>query len=122
MAERSGNYELRKRCEGRLGGLRSNRYSWWVHWQELANYYLPRRYKWLVTPNQAARGSPMNQHIIDSTGTLAARTLASGLLAGLTNPSSPWFKFAIEGFDDEGSAVVLWLAECTRRMFCISRI
>jgi hypothetical protein len=117
--QQSPNYELRKRAENRQAGLRSNRYSWWVHWQELANFILPRRYKWLITPNQAARGSPMNQHIVDSTGTLAARTLASGLLAGLTNPSAPWFKFDIEGFDDAGSDVVLWLSECARRMYTV---
>src|SRR4029077_11604323 len=98
-AEHSDNYELRQRAENRMAGLRSNRYSWWVHAQELANYFLPRRYKWIITPNQAARGSPINQHIIDSTGTLAARTLASGLLAGLSNPSTPWFKFMIDGED-----------------------
>ena len=33
-------------------GLRVNRYSWWTHWRELADYILPRRYKWLITPNQ----------------------------------------------------------------------
>jgi hypothetical protein len=115
----SDNYELRQRAENRMGGLRSNRYSWWVHAQELANFFLPRRYKWIITPNQAARGSPINQHIIDSTGTLAARTLASGLLAGLSNPSTPWFKFAIDGYDDAGSAVVRWLAECMRRMYTV---
>lgn len=113
------NQELRQRAENRMGGLRSNRYSWWVHAQELANFFLPRRYKWVITPNQAARGSPINQHIIDSTGTLAARTLASGLLAGLSNPSTPWFKFAIDGYDDAGSAVVRWLAECMRRMYTV---
>jgi hypothetical protein len=118
-AEHSDNYELRQRAENRMAGLRSNRYSWWVHAQELANYYLPRRYKWIITPNQAARGSPINQHIIDSTGTLAARTLASGLLAGLSNPSTPWFKFMIDGEDDAGSDVVRWLAECARRMYTV---
>ena len=117
--EHSDNYELRQRAENRMAGLRSNRYSWWVHAQELANYYLPRRYKWIITPNQAARGSPINQHIIDSTGTLAARTLASGLLAGLSNPSTPWFKFMIDGEDDAGSDVVRWLAECARRMYTV---
>lgn len=110
-------YKYRQRAEGRIAGLRVNRYSWWVHWQELANYILPRRYKWLVTPNQAARGSPMNQHIIDSTGTLAARTLAAGLLSGLSNPAAPWFAFEIEGFTDDAHPVVLWLSECARRMY-----
>jgi hypothetical protein len=108
--------DLRQKADSRLGGLRTNRYSWWVHWQELANYFLPRRYKWLITPNQAARGSPINQHIIDETGVIAARTLAVGLQGGLTNPMTPWFKFKIRGFDDESSAVVIWLAECCKRM------
>jgi hypothetical protein len=99
-----------------MSGLESNRYSWWVHWRLLATYTLPRRYKWLVTPNEASRGSPINSAIIDSTSMLAARTLTSGLLSGLTNPATPWFKFEIDGFQDPGSDVVLWLAECQRRM------
>src|ERR1043166_2230948 len=56
---------------GRMMGLRSNRYSWWTHWRELADFFLPRRYKWLVTPNQMGRGSPINQHTLDSTGVIA---------------------------------------------------
>jgi hypothetical protein len=74
---------------GRLLGLRVNRYSWWTHWRELADYTLPRRYKWLITPNQMGRGSPINQHIIDSTGYLCAQNLASGLMSGKVSPSSP---------------------------------
>jgi hypothetical protein len=108
--------ELRKRVEGRLSGLRSNRYSWWVHWRELAQYILPRRYKWLITPNEGSRGSYINQAIIDNTATIAARTLYSGLNAGLTNPMTPWFKFKIDGYEDESSIVVRWLAECAKRM------
>ena len=48
-------YAYRRYVEGRLMGLRTNRYSWWVHWKELADYFLPRRYKWLITPNQMSR-------------------------------------------------------------------
>ena len=59
------DYELHRYVTGRLIGLRVNRYSWWVHWRELADYFLPRRYKWLITPNQMARGAPINQHILD---------------------------------------------------------
>jgi hypothetical protein len=111
-----GNAAIRKRVESRMSGLENNRYSWWQHWRLLATYTLPRRYKWLVTPNEQARGSPINSAIIDSTSMLAARTLTSGLLSGLTNPATPWFKFEIDGFSDPGSDVVLWLAECQRRM------
>src|SRR5689334_10987765 len=90
---------LRRHCEGRLIGLRVNRYSWWVHARELADYILPRRYKWLITPNQMNRGSPINQHILDSTGTLAARNLASGMMSGITSPTHPWFRFKIGHID-----------------------
>ena len=88
-----------KHVNGRLLGLRANRYSWWAHARELADYLLPRRYKWLVTPNQMSRGSPVNQHILDSTGTLAARNLASGMMSGISSPTRPWFKLKI-GYTD----------------------
>src|SRR6266849_7235297 len=103
--------KIRQRGDSRIEGMRNTRYSWWVHWRELANYYLPRRYKWVITPNQFNRGSPMNQHIIDETPMLAGRTLAIGLQGGLTNPMAPWFKFSIRGFDNSASPVVLWLDE-----------
>lgn len=96
-------------------GLRVNRYSWWVHARELADYILPRRYKWLITPNQMARGSPINQHILDSTGTLAARNLAAGMMMGCSDPTKRWFKYKINRTDStETSPVSLWLAEVER--------
>ena len=116
MATSEAYQELRKRCEGRLAGLRVNRYSFWAFWSEIALYWLPRRYKWLITPNQASRGSDINQRIINNTGVVAARTLAGGLQGGLTNPMTPWFKFKIQGYEDESSNVVQWLAECAKRM------
>jgi hypothetical protein len=80
--------DFRIYADARIRGMRDNRMSWWSHWSELATYILPRRYRWLVTANQWNRGSPINQAIIDSTGTLAARTLASGMHSGLTSPIS----------------------------------
>jgi hypothetical protein len=112
--------KLRKQFDGRLAGLRVNRYSWWVHWRELADYVLPRRYKWLITPNQASRGSPVNQHIIDSTGTLAARNCAAGMLTGTTNPTKQWFRLKINKIDStQTGPVSLWLAECERLLRAI---
>src|SRR5216683_6517055 len=81
---------LRKFQMGRLLGMRVNRYSWWTHARELADYFLPRRYKWLITPKQMNRGSPITQHILDSTGTLAARNLAAGMFSGTCSPTRPW--------------------------------
>lgn len=105
---------------GRLLGMRVNRYSWWTHWRELADYFLPRRYKWIITPNQMSRGSPINQHIIDNTGTFAARNLASGLLSGKSSPTRPWLKLKINRIDStQTSPVSLWLAECERLMYLV---
>jgi hypothetical protein len=97
--------------------MRVNRYSWWTHWRELADYFLPRRYKWIITPNQQSRGSPINQHIIDSTGCFAARNLASGLLSAKSSPTTNWFGFQIGRIDStQTSPISLWLAECERIM------
>lgn len=106
--------------QGRLIGLRINRYSWWCHWRELADYFLPRRYKWIITPNQMARGSPINQHILDSTGCFAARDLSAGLLSGKCSPLSPWLKLKVGKLDStQTSPASLWLAECERLMYLV---
>lgn len=109
---------LRQQVDGRFAGLYNDRYSWWVHWREIAEYTLPRRYIWLVTPNKSNRGGQLSTKILDATGTLAARTCASGMMSGITSPTRPWFKLSIDGYDpaDEASEVSLWLAEVVKRM------
>jgi hypothetical protein len=121
-AERVTEQDLRLRAfqQGRLLGLRNNRYSWWVHARELADFILPRRYKWLITQNQQNRGSPINQHILDSTGTLAARNLAAGMMSGISSPTRPWFKLKVGRIDStQTSPTSLWLSECERLMYLI---
>lgn len=101
-------------------GMRDNRYSWWTHWRELADYFLPRRYRWLITPNQQSRGSPINGHILDSSGVMYARNLASGLVSGKSSPTRPWFKLRVGTIDNtQTSPVSLWLAECERILYLI---
>lgn len=112
--------DLLKQVTGRLIGLRTNRYSWWTHWRELADYILPRRYRWLVTANQQSRGSPINQHILDSTGTLAAANLAAGMMTGCVDPTKRWFRLSVNRIDStQTSPTSLWLAECERLMYLI---
>jgi hypothetical protein len=115
-----GDYSLRRYSDGRLMGLRVNRYSWFTHWRELADYFLPRRYRWLITPNMMGRGSPINQHILDSSGVIAARNLASGLVSGKSSPTRPWFKFKIGRQDNtQTGPISLWLAEVERLMYLV---
>lgn len=116
----AADINFRRYSEGRLIGLRTNRYSWWVHWRELADYILPRRYKWLITPNMMARGSPINQHILDSAGTIAARNLASGLVSGKSSPTQPWFRLKVGKLDStQTGPVSLWLSECERILYLV---
>ena len=108
---------LRQHVDQRLIALRNDRMSWWTHWREIADYLIPRRYKWLITPNQGNRGSPINQRIIDNTATIALRVLAAGMMSGITSPGRPWFRLTLE--DDEladDSDVKVWLAEVQKRM------
>jgi len=111
---------LRGYVQQRMEILRSYRVTWWSHWSLLAEMFLPRRYRYFVTANQWARGSPINQAIVDETGLLAARTLATGLLSGLTSPTKPWFRLGLQGIDDipEGP-IAVWLADCTKRMLAV---
>lgn len=105
--------ELRGHLEGRLTLLRSWRISWLQSWSLLAEYILPRRSLWLTggalnqpVPNSMVRGLPINQSIIDSTGTMAMRVCAAGLFSGLTNPSRKWFELTvnIRGWKPDSSA------------------
>jgi len=106
--------------QGRLMGLRVNRYSWWVHWRELADYFLPRRYKWIITPNQMARGAPINQHILDSSGCIFAARLSAGLVSGKSSPTSPWIRLKVGRLDStKTSPISLWMAECERLLYLI---
>lgn len=119
-AYNSPDVAFRKAAESRLIGLRVNRFSWWVHWRELADYILPRRYKWLITPNQMSRGSPINGHILDSTGTLSARNLAAGIMMGCSDPTKRWFRYKFNHIDStQTSPISLWLSAVERIIFQI---
>lgn len=108
---------LRRYVDGRLKGLRADRETFVPHWRELSTYILPRRGRYLITSNAPKRGSAINQSIIDNTGTMASRTLASGMMAGITSPARPWFKLTL-GDEEvaEKSPVKLWLDEVQKRV------
>jgi hypothetical protein len=109
--------KLREHLDSRIIGLRTSRYSFWVHWRELADYILPRRYTWLVTPSESLRGGPINQNIIDPTGTKASQVCAAGMMSGITSPGRPWFQLTIPDMDlADTSPVKLWLDEVCKRV------
>lgn len=108
--------ERHQRLIAQVEGMRKERLAWWSHWRDLADYILPRRYVWLLTEAEARIPKQRNQYILDSTGTMAARTLASGMMNGITSPARPWFRLRIPGFDEESSPSRMWLDVCQQRM------
>ena len=106
--------------EQRLGSLRTWRYSWWAYWSSLAQFFMPRRYHWLVVANRMTRGNPINDAIIDSTGTLALETCAAGMWTGLTNPARPWIKMENalpwQKIDADGQE---WIDDTEQRVYTV---
>ncbi len=112
--------DLRKYVDRRLVGLRTDRWSYWQHWRQLSDFILPRRGRYLQTPNQATRGDPVGSRIINETPTLSARTLSAGLMAGLTSPARPWFRLSIRDLDvSDNTPVRLCLDEVTKRLLTV---
>lgn len=103
-----------------LAALERERQPYWSLWRELADFYLPRRYNWLLTDKERNVKNAKNPKILDGTGTAAARTLASGMMNGVTSPTRPWFKLRVNNFDEsDSSSVSMWLDEVTRRMLLV---
>lgn len=95
--------------------LETERSSFLSHWKQLGDYILPRRPRFNVT--EANRGERRNLNIIDSTATLAARTLRSGMMSGVTSPARPWFRLSPQDPDlAEVGAVKDWLYLVSQRM------
>jgi len=81
---------------------------------EISDYTLPRRGRFLFQ-TQDDRGKKRTGKIIDNTGTMALRTLAAGMMSGMTNPARPWFRFAVQ--DEElmdNHQVKTWLSDVER--------
>lgn len=99
---------LRSQLDLLRAQLFTERSTFEPHWRDLGDYILPRRPRFFVT--DVNNGDRRNQKIIDSTARMSARTLASGMMSGVTSPSRPWFRLStgIREFDEIGS-VRRWL-------------
>lgn len=112
--------EYHGKLKATLEALREARLPNWTLWRMLADYYLPRRYTWLLSPTERKTKTAHNPFILDGTGTKCARTLASGMMNGVTSPARPWFKLRLAGLDDDAdNPARLWLDEVTRRMLIV---
>jgi hypothetical protein len=86
-----------------------------AHWQDISIHLLPRSGRFFVQDRD--RGQPRHNAIYDSTGTRALRTLAAGMMSGMTSPARPWFRLATADPDlNKHGPTKIWLNQVTMLM------
>lgn len=99
---------IRQRCELLRQQVETERASFVSHWRDLNDYILPRRARFFTTDTN--KGDRRTQKIIRGTATRAVRVLASGMMAGITSPSRPWFQLStVDPTLNDSTAVKEWL-------------
>lgn len=115
MALDRNNRTTKERMQSRLGALTSERSSWVGQWRDISDVIMPMTGRFFTSDRN--KGNNRFNRIYDNTGTLAARTLAAGMLGGLTSPARPWFRLKTgDPALDEFQPVKIWLAAVTRKM------
>ncbi|MDR5685720.1 portal protein [Morganella morganii] len=106
---------LKQQLNKQLSQLKAERLSFESHWRELSDFTRPRSTRF--TASEVNRGDRRNSKIIDPAAVMAARTLSSGMMSGITSPARPWFRLATPDRDlmDYGP-VKLWLETVEQRM------
>ncbi len=98
----------------RWTALKSERTTWLSQWREIAEHMRPRGFR--EQRSDVNRGDKKHSKVINFTPLEAQRTLASGMMAGITSPSRPWFRLSLRGDPTlaESEAVKWWLSEVER--------
>lgn len=110
MAEQNRQY-----FDRRNGQLKLEKSYYVDHWRELAEYTGPRSARFFVTDRQK-QGSTRNSKLIDGTPIFANRTLASGLVSGVTNPARAWVLYRMANPDlNRFQPVKEWLDTARKR-------
>ncbi len=102
----------------RFSDLLEARQSYEPAWQDLADHFLPTRYRNVGNnPNSWRKMPILNDKLVDATGILAMRTLAAGLQGGMTSPARPWFQLSLEDSELANHAPMKqWLMDVSKRM------
>ena len=109
------NAPTRDRLFTRWGHLKSERATWWAHWQELSTYLLPRSGRFFVQDRN--KGWRRHNSIYDNTATRALKVLGAGMMAGATSPARPWFRMMTNDPElNSYQPVRIWLDDLTRIM------
>lgn len=94
------------------------RSSWEKVWREISDYFLPRRYPWLQGDKDQKSANIRNNFLLSSVSITALRTLATGMMNGITSPTRPWFRLRRAGRrgEQEQYDIQVWLEEASTIM------
>jgi hypothetical protein len=106
---------LRERLLRRLQALKTERSSFWTHWQEITQYVMPWNGRYFIQDRN--KGRRRANTIYDNTGIRALKTLGAGLMSGATSPARPWFRLGVaDTVVADSQPVKLWLDDVTTRI------
>jgi len=105
----------RKQLEVLRAALEKEQTRFRVHWRELVDHVRPRRAQW--STSETNQKELRNLYIVNNTATLASRTMASGMMGGITSPARPWFRLGLPDSElAEQESVKAWLHLVAQRM------
>lgn len=100
----------------RLESLKSERSSFIPVYKELSDYHLAHRGRFLTSDRN--KGFKRNTRQYNNTSRMSSRTLASGMMAGITSPARPWFTLQAPDPElNEYAAVKQWLHQVQTTMY-----
>lgn len=99
----------------RFNSMWTERSSWDTHIRDIASYNFPRASRFQTS--ETNRGEKKHHLIYDNTPLWAHRTLAAGMMSGMTSPARPWFRLALQDKQLlDYAPVKYWLHEVTEKM------
>lgn len=97
--------------------MERERELWIPLFRDLADFYIPRRLPYQMGKDERSARNLLNKKIINPTATLALRTLAAGLMNGITSPSRPWTRLRIAGdLTEPTGEIAEWLDDDAQRV------
>ena len=101
----------REMLEQRFKQLRAIRATWEPAWKDISEHLLPYAPTWEArSPNH---GTKKDQKILNSKPLRSVKTLAAGMMAGITSPARDWFRLGTSDPElNEYKSVKVYLDKC----------
>ena len=116
MAPQNPAREKRRHLDARWVALKNERSTWLTKWEDHSRHMRPRGFR--RNRSEVNKGDNKHQDVINFVPLEAARTLASGMMTGITSPARPWFRLTLPSEPElgESQAVKEWLDQVTREL------